>query len=280
MGSFGGYDSAAWSVNGGWMAWGSSAAGSWQISVLVIDSIPYGGAFPHGQGSLYTNGMLSGSGFIDVTFMLQVGMPGFVNSSYTGARNTLNCFVAEVMVFSRALTEPERQSVEAYASQKYALSLTASHPLASVAPAASQSASRTPSPAVSSGASASATDAPHPADPLAKAVAGGPAGLSAVLSTVLSSIALNGGTGCITSSEITGPANSFVNVNYYRSGVSVIGYPTALPAVGRSSPMYPIKLSPLLTLWMYVAGTRSPTKLHVSVCEHSQLCELRLHNLL
>jgi hypothetical protein len=72
MGSGAGYDAAAWSAGGQWLTWGGVAAAQWQLSALIIDSIPVGGTFPHGQGHLYTNGALSGRGFMDVPRTFQV----------------------------------------------------------------------------------------------------------------------------------------------------------------------------------------------------------------
>jgi hypothetical protein len=156
MGSGSGFDATAWSTNGQWLGSGNPTSTSiiagWELAALVIDSLPSRGEFPHAASALYMSGALATNGFMDVPTTLQIGVPtaGYYFSVY----------IAEVLVFGRALFDAERQSVEGYLARKFALTLTAGHPLASFSPAPSQSASNSPSPTVSRAATYSTVASP------------------------------------------------------------------------------------------------------------------------
>jgi hypothetical protein len=156
VGTGAGYDAAAWSSNGQWIGYGAatgippSGSSSAELAALIIDSVPYGGSFPHGQATLYMSGAVAARGFMDVPQSLQIGVPS------GGANTTFRVFVSEVLVFNRALFDSERQAIEGMLAHKYALSLPANHPLASYSPMPSESASRSASPSQSPAATYSA----------------------------------------------------------------------------------------------------------------------------
>jgi len=106
IGSYGGYSDRMY--NQGWIFEGTSESTDWKLN----------SAYFGGESSFYQNGILLGTGNGE-NQLDGISIGGHPN--WEDGAGTAECYHAEVIMYNRAVTESERQQIEAYLNTKYAV---------------------------------------------------------------------------------------------------------------------------------------------------------------